>query len=470
MSSNDHPQIKQNKRSILNKKYRHQLLAVITVELVAFGHGISIGWTSPTLHKLQSEDTPLNFTVTIEQISWIGSLFGLGSLMGNILFGFLLNRIGRKWCMNLIVLPYLISWFLIFLSKTYLYLYIARFLSGITGGGFFVVAPIFISEISDPSIRGALSSMAMLLISFGILAGFILSSHLSYYINPCLYIMLPILYLLAATRFPETPQYLIRKNKIVKAHEAFKYYKNLTENNVEAHKDEKEALKEDGEFLELKENILKIINHSEKLTINDFITSSALKAFLTAFVVMALCQFSGTLAFLYYMSDMFARVGTDIHPNTCTIIMGVAQLMGTYLTVILVDRFGRKLLMLVSSAGMAVGLIGFGLFIELTSSEVRIKYNWLPVVIMTFVVLMANIAVTFLIIIETFPLKIRAAGTTICSSLMSCMIFVVLKIFPLLLYNYGLAMVLFSSGGVCVLGLLYILMCLQETKGISMDQ
>ena len=124
---------------------------------------------------------------------------------------------------------------------------------------------------------------------------------------------------------------------------------------------------------------------------------------------MALNQFSGSFAFFNYMSDIFAQTGTDIDPNTCTIVMGVAQITGTCMTMIMVDRFGRKLLMLLSTGGMAVGLIGFGLYIQFTSTELKLKYNWLPLVIMTFIILIASIgviALLFTVIVEILPNKV----------------------------------------------------------------
>lgn len=139
------------------------------------------------------------------------------------------------------------------------------------------------------------------------------------------------------------------------------------------------------------------------------VCADSLKAFFTAFMLMALNQFSGSFAFFNYMSDIFAQTGTDIDPNTCTIIMGVAQITGTCLTMIMVDRFGRKLLMLVSSGGMAVGLIGFGMYIQFTSIELKLQYNWLPLVIMTCIILIASIgviALLFTVIVEILPNKV----------------------------------------------------------------
>ncbi|KAM7364422.1 facilitated trehalose transporter Tret1-like [Cochliomyia hominivorax] len=465
--------IAQGQNSVLNHRYRYQLLAAITVQMLTFAHGIATGWISPALHQLQSYNSPTNFVVSVEEVSWIGSLFGLGSLTGNILFGLLLNRIGRKWCMYLIAIPYISCWILIYFSKTYVYLYVARYLGGMTGGGNYVVVPIFISEIADPSIRGALSSMAMLFLSFGIMTGFVLSSYLDYYLSPCIIVIFPLVYLTAVTQFPETPQFLLRKQQIEKAREAFKFYKNLSkEQNIEATSDKQQEAQENAEFQELKENILSTNGQSQSLCFNDFVTKDALKAFFTAFMLMALNQFSGSFAFFNYMSDIFAQTGTDIAPNTCTIVMGVAQIAGTLFTMIIVDRFGRKLLMLVSSGGMAIGLIVFGFYIQFSTVEVKLQYNWLPLLLMTLIILFSSIgivALIFTVIVEILPSKIRAPGTSICMANMSLMVFVALKIFPLLMENYGLSSLLFCCGGVCVVGWFYLLFCLSETKGKSLD-
>ncbi|XP_065354593.1 facilitated trehalose transporter Tret1-like [Calliphora vicina] len=466
MFSNDQVEAKHQKSSVLNRRYRNQLLAAITVQFISFSHGIAIGWSSPTLLKLQSNDSPTNFVVSVDQVSWIGSLFGLGSLAGDS-FGLILNRIGRKWCLYLMALPYIMAWILIFFSKSYIYLYVARFLHGITDGALYLVIPIFISEIADPSIRGTLASLLGLFFSFGIMVGFIFSSHLDYYLNPCIIVIFPILYLLTISRLPETPQYLLRKQHIDKAHKSFRFYKNLPQLKTSA---EQQELNVDGGFEELKQNILSIHSQADKVTFKDFVSWKSLKAFLTAFIILALSQFSGYMAFLFYMSEIFSHAGTDMNPNTCTIITGLAQIAGTCFIILTVDRFGRKLLMLVSSSGMAVGLFSFALYIQYASDELKLKYNWLPVVIMVFVILMANISVTGLLIVELFPAKIRAPANTICMCFASITIFVALKVFPLIMENYGLATLLFSCSGVAISGCLYMLMYLKETKGISMDK
>uniref|UniRef100_A0A1B0F9Z3 Major facilitator superfamily (MFS) profile domain-containing protein n=1 Tax=Glossina morsitans morsitans TaxID=37546 RepID=A0A1B0F9Z3_GLOMM len=403
--------------SILNINYRYQLFAALTVQLITFTHGISTGWLSPTLFHLQNDHTAPDFTLSVTEISWIGSLFGLGSLLGNIMFGVLLDRIGRKWCMYMLALPVICAWFLIYFAKTHVYLYVARFLIGITGGGNYVVVPIFISEIADPSIRGALSSMAMLMLSFGILVGYIMSTYLDYYVNPFIIVIFPLLYLIAATQFPETPQHLLRKHKISDARESFKFYRNVPK-TVEAN------------------------------SMPDF-------------------------AIVNYLSDIFAHTGTDIDPNTCTIIMGVVQIFGTCFSMIVVDRVGRKVLLLCSAGGTALGYTSFGIYVKFASSEIKLQYNWLPLVIMTFVIFATSIgllAQVFTVIVETLPIKVRSVGTSFSMAALSCMVFVALKLFPELMEKYGLDNLMFGCTAICVVGFLYVLIFLKETKGKLLDK
>ncbi|CAD6995667.1 unnamed protein product [Ceratitis capitata] len=154
--------------SIWSKRYRKQILVTVVAHIITFTHGISLGWLSPIIQVLQSPDSPLSFTITTEQVSWIGSLFGIGFLVGNIFFGLTLDRLGRKLNMYLLAIPHMLFWILSYAAQSINYLYAARFFAGFTSSGMYVVIPIFISELSDKEIRGALTAMAMGFLSTGI--------------------------------------------------------------------------------------------------------------------------------------------------------------------------------------------------------------------------------------------------------------------------------------------------------------
>lgn len=83
---------------------------------MTFTHGVGVGWLAPSLPLLGSGNTPLESPVTIDQASWVGSLIGLGALTGNIIFGLLLDRLGRKLCMYFLAIPNIVCTFAFVLS------------------------------------------------------------------------------------------------------------------------------------------------------------------------------------------------------------------------------------------------------------------------------------------------------------------------------------------------------------------
>lgn len=77
-----------------------------TVNLICISHGMGIGWLSPTLRKLQSTSSPLQFAMDVNDVSWVGSALGLGSMTGNILSGLFINRFGARLCLLCIAVPH----------------------------------------------------------------------------------------------------------------------------------------------------------------------------------------------------------------------------------------------------------------------------------------------------------------------------------------------------------------------------
>lgn len=77
-----------------------------TVNIATFSHGLGVGWMSPVMRDLQTDESPLDFPVLVSQVSWIGSLVGIGSVMGNLIAGLLMDRIGRKMVLFFIAIPY----------------------------------------------------------------------------------------------------------------------------------------------------------------------------------------------------------------------------------------------------------------------------------------------------------------------------------------------------------------------------
>ncbi|XP_011181201.2 facilitated trehalose transporter Tret1-like [Zeugodacus cucurbitae] len=459
-----------NSEGVFNSAYRMQLLAAASVTIITFCNGIGIGWCAPMLAKLQSPiDSPLDFTATVQQTSWIGSLVCVGGITGNVLFGVLLDRIGRKACIYLLAIPHMCFWILVYFAPSIEYLYAARFASGITGGGTWVVIPIFISEIADPTIRGRLTSLFTLFLNGGMLTGYTLSSYVPYHIIPMAVILLPLLYLIIETYFPETPSYLLHCGKEEEAEKSLKFYLNYRDPN------KLEVEQFNIKYAELKSAVKQQKSQSDAVTLRDFFTKRALRALTIANTVILINIVTGSFTLLSYMSTIFVAVKTDIHPDTNTVIIGVVQILGAYIAIILVDRFGRKVLLMISTASTGICLAAFGtyaFFVEETSVDLTPYRSWLPLVLMALIILTANVGiipVPAVVIVEILPPKIRAKGVSFCVTLLSFFAFVMLKVFPPCMEAFGLATTVWGFAVFSALGLLYIAIFVPETKGRSMN-
>ncbi|XP_068151046.1 facilitated trehalose transporter Tret1-like [Drosophila tropicalis] len=306
--------------------------------------------------------------------------------------------------------------------------------------------------------------MVMLSVNFGILVGYILSSHLSYHVVPLLGVCLPVLYFLAALLLPESPSYLLKHSKQKEAEKSLRFYKNPREN------DEEQSFKMD--FEELRSNIAaQQALITERLGFRDLLTKPALKGFASAVVLVLGHQCSGIFSFVNYMSTVFEASGSVFDVNTCTIIIGVFQIIGVSTSTICVDIIGRRILMLISTFGIGLGCIIFGFFTYYAHQYDLSRWNWIPLVLMIILVYLANVGLNglfFLVLVEIFPAKIRSLATSISLVFLSGVLFGTLKVFPLMLHYLGISVTMWFSACSGFITFLYFMFCLPETKGKSM--
>lgn len=133
-------------------------------------------------------------------------------------------------------------------------LMIGRFLAGLSTGGAFTLVQLYVTEISQDSVRGSLGSFFILSCNFGMLLMYVAGNVFDYFLTPKLMIILPISFVILFSFFPETPIYLLRNNKIQEAEKSLKYLRGS---------DKEEAMNDDVKF-ELETMIRKVKEDASK--------------------------------------------------------------------------------------------------------------------------------------------------------------------------------------------------------------
>lgn len=153
-------------------------LILIPVNLALFSAGISVGWPTIAVPKLENESSS-NIHISQNDGILIINAIPVGAIVGSILSGLLLNVVGRKWFLYATSVPFIICWLLTYFANSWIEILIARLISGISVGALYSMAPLYIGELVEPRIRGASNAMLSFMFNLGCMFVFGLQPILS---------------------------------------------------------------------------------------------------------------------------------------------------------------------------------------------------------------------------------------------------------------------------------------------------
>lgn len=117
----------------------------------------------------------------------------------------------------LMTVPFCLCWLLIIFATDFSVLYVGRFFAGVGGALCFFLVPLYVSEISADSIRGQLGSFLVFGINIGIVTGYITGAVMTYQMSAICGLLMPLIFLAGFVFMPETPVYLVRRNRMDEA-------------------------------------------------------------------------------------------------------------------------------------------------------------------------------------------------------------------------------------------------------------
>jgi len=432
------------------------ILAVISsvAAIGGFLFGYDTGVISGAILYIKQE-----YALSIIQEELIISMVSLGAILGAISGGPLCDRLGRKKIVLSSSLIFIISAIGLSLAGSVNGLIGWRFLVGFAIGVSSATAPLYIAELSPRHIRGGLVTINQLFITIGILGsyliGFLFVESQSWRIMFVIAGIPAAFQFLIMAFFPESPRYLIN---IGEKNRAFNILKKL-------------RATEEHALLEISH--IEKMRNKRKPHWSELLSKKVRPALLAGIGVTIIQQITGINTIIYYAPTIFkfAGVGSNKAALLATTWVGIINVLMTFVAIYLLDKVGRKPLLLFGLGGMAISLIVLGIGFDQTVSKGLVG-------IMALICLFVYIAsfayslgpIGWLLNSEIYPLHIRgkAMGVATCANWVSN--FIVTATFLNLINIFGKAGTFWLYGAIGILGIFFIWRFVPETKGKSLEE
>ncbi|XP_063914995.1 facilitated trehalose transporter Tret1-like isoform X2 [Zophobas morio] len=421
--------------------------------------GMHYGWPSPSLPILERLENS-TFSISPDEGSWIAVMPLIVALIGALLAASIVDILGRKRTIIATCLPFFAAWIMIAFSHSLPVLYVARFIAGVADGLAFTVVPMYIGEIADPKIRGLLGSGVSTSWIFGILLINVVGSYLSITTTALVSSVVPILALLTFIWMPESPYHHVMKGEFEEAKKSLQVLRGRDDVDNELSRVSKAVIAQTqntGKFLDL------------------FTTKSNRKAVYIIMVLRGAQQFSGATAITFYTQSIFKEAGEDISSELATIIYYTVQFLLNILCNSIVDKAGRRPLLILSLLGSALALFveGTYFFIKTQTTIDVAPFSFLSVIsLIGFVVFFSSgmQSIPILMLGELFPANVKAFALCLADIYFCVIATVVSKFFQIVKDSFGIYVPFYAFTGSCLLGLVFIVLFVPETKGKSLEE
>ncbi|XP_025601871.2 facilitated trehalose transporter Tret1 [Athalia rosae] len=438
-----------------------QYLAAITATISLAITGSHIGWTSPSLPFLKSSDShvPLNS----DEASWVASFYLLGSVPGNILAVFLVDRYGRKHSLLASGVPLFAGWLLIIFATNPYVLYASRFTSGIGQGIAYVVCPMYIGEIADANIRGALGSFIKMMVTFGELYARAIGPFVRYEILAYSCGIIPIIFFLTFIWMPESPYFYLMHERREKAKESLAQLRLYTSN------DDLE-----GDLEEMNDVVIQDLSNRGNAW-QLFSTPGNRRAVVISFGLQLVLQFSGICAIESYTQEIFEGSDSPIPSAIAVIILGVFQLAAGVAAAVLVDKMGRRPLLLLTSiaAGTTLAVTGTYYFMKYAIELDMTGTGWvldISVMMYELTIALGLSPLAYMMLGELFPTNVKGVAVMLANVWASSLAFFVSKMYQVIADAFGVYVSFWWFSISSFIGAIFIAFVVPETKGKSLSQ
>eukprot|EP00730_Choanoeca_flexa_P017114 TRINITY_DN8198_c0_g1_i3.p1 TRINITY_DN8198_c0_g1~~TRINITY_DN8198_c0_g1_i3.p1 ORF type:complete len:505 (+),score=112.64 TRINITY_DN8198_c0_g1_i3:113-1627(+) len=418
----------------------------------ALAFGYTLGYTSPIGTDLEND-----LHMSKSESDLFGSLVNVGAMVGALSGGFFLDFAGRRRSMFLAGLPLTGGFILIFLAKSFIMVLIGRILTGLGVGLVSVTVPVYISEIAPTELRGGLGSINQLGVTIGILVSYAIGMGVKWRLLALIGAIIPASLSVLSFFFPASPRWL--------------YSKGLEEASAQSlRKLRGKHYHLDEEMREIDESI-SATKDMEDVSLMDLFRGGAGKAMTIAIILMIYQQFSGVNAVIFFSGKIFADAGMS-NPNVPALIVAAVQVVVTAFAGSIVDRSGRRSLLMGAGIGMAssCAVLGYYFYEKSNGDAPNGLIAVVSLILYIFCFSLGLGAVPWLMMSEIFPVRIRGLASSFATLFNWTCSFIVTETFQSMKEALTEQGVFWFYGGICICGMLYVLFYVPETKGRSLEE
>jgi MFS transporter, SP family, arabinose:H+ symporter len=414
--------------------------------LFGFDTAVISGTTDSLVHAYSLSPFQLGLTVSIALV---------GTVISAISAGIIGQKLGSRATLRLTAVLYIISAIGSAFALNWPMLLIARFIGGLGIGASSVVGPVYIAEIAPASWRGRMVGMFQINIVVGILVAYLSNygvQHLNvggleWRVQFGVAIVPALLFFVMLFGIPQSPRWLITQDR---PDEARAVLEKIGESDPDAEIHEIAAAVQNARM-----------EHGESL----FVRRYSLPIFL-ALSIGVLNQLSGINAILYYLNDIFTGAGfSKFSGGAQAVAVGLVNMLATFLAMSVIDKMGRKKLLLIGSVGMIAALSG----VTVIFAKQQHQQELLPLLILyIFSFAISQGAVIWVYISEIFPSTVRSKGQALGCTAHWGMNALIALTFPVIAaHSHAAPFGVFAA--MMVVQFLVVLFVYPETKGISLE-
>ncbi|OAB26594.1 MFS transporter [Paenibacillus macquariensis subsp. defensor] len=446
----------------IEKEHKHvSMKFVILVSIVSALGGLLFGFDTAVVSGAIGFMEE-HFHLSQLQVGWAVSSLIIGCIVGAAFSGVMSDKFGRKKILITAAILFIIGSLGSGLADTFTLYVIARIIGGLGIGITSTLCPLYNAEIAPAKYRGRLVALNQLATVTGIFLTYFInlwitnSGDAAWGISTAWRWMFGVgaipglLFLVLLFFVPESPRWLIKQGRPAEALPIL--------------------LRIHGEALAKKEVVdIKKSFEQESGSIRQLFKPGLRMALIVGVVIAVLQQITGINAVMYYAPEIFKATGAGTNTAlTQTILVGLVNFLFTILAIWLIDKVGRKALLLVGSGSMMICLIVIGAAFQTGNTS----GPWILIFILLYVASFAISLgpVVWVIMSEIFPNRIRGKATAIASMALWVADYIVSQSFPPMLGSIGPGITFWIFGAMSLITFLFTWRVIPETKGKTLEE